>query len=148
MMEGLKTIRLIALYIALFTPVLALQGQNPLNGYKWKNRVLLILGSSKSSELINAQLTRLEPLNKAFDERKILILKAVDGNLQILNGSNTHNYSKSDLNAVFNAEKADFKLILIGLDGGIKLEQKQPIDRLDLFGLIDGMPLRKAEIKN
>ena len=37
--------------------------------------------------------------------------------------------------------------MLIGLDGGIKLEQIQILSAEKLFAIIDGMPMRKREIR-
>ena len=50
----------------------------------------------------------------------------------------------------------DFKLVphedfvgwLIGKDGGIKQTFKKPVSADDLFKTIDGMPMRKQEMKN
>ena len=39
-------------------------------------------------------------------------------------------------------------MILIGLDGGVKLRQTEMISLDKLFTLIDGMPMRRREIKN
>ena len=42
----------------------------------------------------------------------------------------------------------DFEVILIGLDGGIKLRQDQTLLKQDLFRIIDAMPMRRNEIRN
>ncbi|WP_345165985.1 DUF4174 domain-containing protein [Algibacter aquimarinus] len=40
------------------------------------------------------------------------------------------------------------ELLLIGLDGGIKLRQSKMLYCKDLFSVIDVMPMRKSEINN
>lgn len=40
----------------------------------------------------------------------------------------------------------DFKVILIGLDGGVKLKQTEILSTEKLFTIIDGMPMRKREL--
>ncbi len=44
--------------------------------------------------------------------------------------------------------KESFTLILLGKDGGEKLRSHQPVTLKKLYGLIDAMPMRKAEMKN
>ena len=41
-----------------------------------------------------------------------------------------------------------FEVVLIGLDGGIKLRQTKLVSLDKLFTLIDGMPMRRNELKN
>ncbi|MBG7611245.1 DUF4174 domain-containing protein [Polaribacter sp. BAL334] len=48
----------------------------------------------------------------------------------------------------FKPKKDVFTITLIGLDGGIKLEQNRVISSEKLFTIIDGMPIRKREIRN
>ena len=45
-----------------------------------------------------------------------------------------------------NPSKSEFEVILFGLDGGIKLRSEVPVKCEDLFGVIDQMPMRKAEM--
>ena len=47
----------------------------------------------------------------------------------------------------FKKTKKPIEIILIGLDGGVKLHQTKLLNLEKLFTLIDGMPMRKAEIK-
>ncbi|MBD0405038.1 DUF4174 domain-containing protein [Flammeovirga sp. EKP202] len=41
----------------------------------------------------------------------------------------------------------DFEVILIGLDGSIKLKQADIMTHKDLYQLIDSMPMRKKELE-
>ena len=41
----------------------------------------------------------------------------------------------------------EFKLLLIGKDGGEKYNSKKPVSINAVIELIDGMPMRKQEIK-
>jgi hypothetical protein len=55
--------------------------------------------------------------------------------------------SESFSRKIINAEN-DFEIILIGLDGSIKLKQTELLLTKDLFNIIDAMPIRKSELKN
>ena len=48
----------------------------------------------------------------------------------------------------YNTTKNPFKIILIGLDGTIKLEENQVIAPSNIFNKIDQMPMRKQELKD
>ena len=40
----------------------------------------------------------------------------------------------------------DFKIMLYGLDGGMKLSSSTAVNTQEIFDLIDSMPMRRAEI--
>ena len=40
-----------------------------------------------------------------------------------------------------------FRIVLIGKDGGVKLDQAKGISIQEVFDLIDTMPMRQAEIR-
>ncbi len=42
-------------------------------------------------------------------------------------------------------EAARFKVLLIGKDGGVKLRTQTPVTPLELYQLIDAMPMRRRE---
>ena len=52
-----------------------------------------------------------------------------------------------DLRERFSPKPGGFTLILIGKDGGVKLRRENGADLQDIFDLIDGMPMRKAEMR-
>ena len=43
-------------------------------------------------------------------------------------------------------EEEPFEVVLIGLDGGVKLRKESPLSKEDLYAIIDGMPMRRAEL--
>jgi hypothetical protein len=54
--------------------------------------------------------------------------------------------SADDLGDAYDMLPHDFRAVLIGRDGGVKLRQDEPILAADLFALIDSMPMRKQEM--
>lgn len=44
-------------------------------------------------------------------------------------------------------KKSDFEVILIGLDGGVKLRQTEALETKKLFDLINSVPMRQAEMR-
>ena len=48
----------------------------------------------------------------------------------------------------FAVEPGDFRLLLIGKDGTLKLSSDSPVSTGRLFDLIDSMPMRQWEMQN
>ncbi|PIV97314.1 MAG: hypothetical protein COZ16_06205 [Flavobacteriaceae bacterium CG_4_10_14_3_um_filter_31_253] len=119
-------------------------GQN-MEKHLWKNRVLLISTSDENSQELEKQFAILEKHPKELLERKIIIYSFTKKSYK-LNFDN--NWKKSEeLFSSFIPKKDVFTIRLIGLDGGIKLEQNRVLSSEKLFTVIDGMPMRKNEIR-
>jgi hypothetical protein len=117
-----------------------------MENHLWKNRVLLIYASDENSQELENQFAILEKHSKELLERKIIIYSFTKKSYR-LNFDN--NWKKSEeLFSSFIPKKDVFTIRLIGLDGGIKLEQNRELSSEKLFTIIDGMPIRKREIRN
>jgi hypothetical protein len=120
-------------------------GQN-LKKHQWENRVLLIISSQKDSKKVTQQIQLLKDKYQDLLERK-LVIYTVHKEFYKFNFQST----KIEANKTyenFNKDKSPFKVLLLGLDGGIKLTQKEVLSTEKLFTLIDGMPMRQYELEN
>lgn len=115
-------------------------GQN-IKKHQWKNRVLIVFTDDLQNDVYNNQLLILEEHPKELLERKLVVYCFTKSKYSY----NFRGDWKSSTK--FKNEKADFKILLIGLDGGVKLEQTQYLSTEKLFTIIDGMPMRKRELK-
>jgi hypothetical protein len=120
--------------------------------YRWKNRVLVIEAAAHSSINLIKQIQELSTSQKELKERKLIIFQKVNGEYKKVDFGE---YDFTKIPKSPNSEdsqQADFpntfKITLIGLDGGIKLEKPQVLKMADLFAVIDAMPMRKSEIRN
>lgn len=116
-----------------------------LSKHEWKDRVLII--ASKEAEALNSQIKILQKDQDGLKERKLKIYKVLPKKYS--EGVENQNWvvNKKFYDKV-KRKKSDFEVILIGLDGGVKLRQTEMISPEKLFTLIDGMPMRRREIKN
>lgn len=105
-----------------------------LERYRWKNRLVLIIQDLSSEEAANNQLTLFKKEESALQERAILVLLATPKQA-------TQWKSRFGLEETFNG------VLLIGKDGRLKFSDSFPIKPETIFTLIDGMPMRKAEIR-
>ncbi|WP_431156691.1 DUF4174 domain-containing protein [Winogradskyella poriferorum] len=116
-----------------------------LKDYKWKNRLVLVIGNNTNNTTFTQQLEVLENDNQGLNERRLKLFKVLPNKYQLdeevwVEGSLI--FDK------YNANKDPFRIILIGLDGGIKLSQSTVISKKDLFDLIDSMPMRSSELRS
>jgi len=92
--------------------------------FQWKSRVLLVRSAREDARLL--EFARMWSGTKNLlgaEERHLLLLWAP-------------------------AEGAgDFGISLIGKDGGMKNEWKEPASPADVFSLIDAMPMRREEMR-
>ncbi|MBE1301665.1 MAG: DUF4174 domain-containing protein [Alteromonadaceae bacterium] len=111
---------------------------NELRSYQWKKRILVI------------DLKTIEDEQRFMREVREVIDEYLDRKLMLIFANSTysefpHQISKPWLAQLVEAQQANF--ILIGLDGGVKKTySRTTFSHQRLFDVIDGMPMRKAEI--
>jgi len=116
-----------------------------LDKHKWNNRLLLISTLDHKNTTYQKQLLELKKENKALKERKLLVYHLRPN--QFKKGLYTKNWKNmpKDFENYLSKNKA-FEIILIGLDGGIKLRQSHFLSHESLFATIDVMPMRRQEL--
>lgn len=102
-----------------------------LDDYTWKNRLVLIVSSDLNNDNSKKQMDLLGKEQKALEERDMLILTLA---------TNAHQLDRYKLPKDFEG------ILLIGKDGGLKFQGDFITKPSVLFTLVDGMPMRKAEI--
>ncbi len=135
------------LIILVTTMGMTLNGQN-LKEHQWKNRLVLIITSDSESETYTSQIEAFNINGQEFDERKLIIYKVLPNKYKVENSEDNSWVSDSRLYTLYNSNDKDFKIILIGLDGHIKIEQSELLTTKDLFATIDSMPMRRSELRN
>lgn len=101
-------------------PVERVTEQLDLSAHRWKERVVLLQAPTAANSAYQAQLDAFAEQQAGMDERDLVIISQF--------GADT------------------FSAVLNGKDGGRKWEQNEPLNPTDLFALIDGMPMRQAEM--
>ena len=104
-----------------------------LNQYLWKNRIILTFAEDENHP----------DLIKLKAEMK-------ENNCEILNRDLLHFHFSNDGKTGNQTTKNDqsFRILLIGKDGGIKYESNRSVSLIQLFELIDSMPMRKNEMQH
>ena len=116
-----------------------------LSKHQWKDRLILII-ASKNNQKFQQQHKELQKEREGLKERKLVIYQILPEKYKT--GFKEKNWKKyAELFEAYNGKKSDFRVLLIGLDGGKKLDQTKMLSVKKLFNIIDSMPMRQAEIQ-
>ena len=110
----------------------------------WQDRVILIMASSYSDQLLQRQLDLLIARPEELSDRKLVIYTTTP-NGYTEHFPNPKSKSFQDACQVPATKLPTFKIVLIGLDGLVKLESSSVVSSSTLFETIDQMPMRRLE---
>ncbi len=112
--------------------------------YQGKNRPLLVFAGSGSDPALARQRGIVKALRPAFIDRKMVVVY-VSGDTVTADLGPPPQQSASALRQRYGVGDGQFRAVLIGLDGGVKLTASEPIAGEKLFATIDAMPTRQDE---
>lgn len=105
-----------------------------LNKYRWSHRLLLLFAPSAAEPAYVQQRAALEAAESDLAERDMVVISDTDPTAQ------------GALHRSFGID--GFAVLLIGKDGGVKLQSQEPITADALFAVIDAMPMRRQEMRD
>ncbi len=117
-----------------------------LSEYQWENRLVVIFTEADDSKEYMEQVKELESEIKGLKERKLLIIQSLTQKHRTVLPEES-GWKDSNLYQKMKKSGESFEVILIGLDGGVKLRQNEVLETKKLFDLIDSMPMRQAEMR-
>ena len=113
-----------------------------LEDYLWENRLLFVLNPDGEKPAEHQQLKVFLGYDQEIKARDLLIFIVADSKV----------FDAAGNPADFEIEQIPHPtyrgLILIGKDGSIKLKEPFVVSPLEIFELIDSMPMRRTEMKN
>lgn len=115
---------------ALFQPLPA--EARDLDGMKWDKRPVLLFAPDATDPAYRRQMAALNARAPELRERDIVVL------------SDTAPAPGGALRQRFGG--AGFRFLLVGKDGGVKMDRDTPVSAEELFATIDRMPMRRAEM--
>lgn len=113
-----------------------------LSQFEWKNRVLLLFGNSGDA-LLERQRDILETQSAELADRDMVVLHVSGDGVRAIYGD-APSIDGARLRAEADVFDDGFRTILVGKDGGVKLRSEKVVSSLEIFGLIDRMPMRRA----
>ncbi|NYE22431.1 DUF4174 domain-containing protein [Pigmentiphaga litoralis] len=120
-------------------------GANPLVAERWKTRPLVIVAPSATDPtLVRMQDILQTPANQAaFKERQMVLYVVVGDRARRDDAWLSADQARAIRGAMDVAADAPATVLLVGLDGGVKMREQGVIDAKTLFGTIDQMPMRQ-----
>lgn len=129
------------LILTMLIPLSTVQAQN-LSDYQWKNRILILSDTDEQFSNATPAVTTMSKYTEELEERDFLVLLYKGGIFYTIDFEKTSIKSNQSIPDDFNG------YLLIGKDGGVKTRAPYPIVPEELFSLVDGMPMRRAEIQS
>lgn len=127
-----------------------MNGQN-LQKHKWENRILIVKTSDINSDKYVEQIKELENSDAGMRDRKFVLYKIYGDQYKMTDFQNNKlNNSGTVASQYFGKilnDNYEFEIILIGLDGGVKLQQTEILTKQELYETVDSMQMRSSEIK-
>ena len=122
-----------------------MQQIDELDRYRWKERLVVILSEDKQHPVAVRQLEALAGYEAQMKDRRLHLIHMVPGAISHDNAQ----WIKADpgIFTRYSRHSEPFQVLLIGLDGGVKLRRNEPVSPQFFFDLIDSMPMRQAEMR-
>lgn len=118
-----------------------------LSSQKWKNRVLLVFAPSVDNPIYQQQMQLLQKHNDGFADRDLVLVQVLATNESYANKQPIDESSAAKLRDSFGIDKENFRVILVGKDGGVKRSNARPVQVTAIFEEIDAMPMRQQEMQ-
>ncbi|MBE9107724.1 DUF4174 domain-containing protein [Nostoc cf. edaphicum LEGE 07299] len=118
-----------------------------LNSQKWQNRVLLLFAPSVNNHSYQQQMQLFNQQQNDFKDRDLVLIQVLATDKSYANGQLIDESYAANLRNRFGVDKENFRIILIGKDGGVKRQETTPVQATAIFEQIDAMPMRQQEMQ-
>lgn len=126
----------------------ALTDSIDLDAYQWKNRLIIAFSPTDKDPRYLALKASIDHQMAEIKDRDIVFIQVlgVQG-IRVDNQAITYEGAEEIRNR-FGIPSDRFEVLLIGKDGGVKLQKEFDVDLSVIFSLIDTMPMRQQETRD
>ena len=118
-----------------------------LSHYQWKNRLLLVFAPSREEPMFRTLHDSLGARRADVADRDLVVLEVLESGPSTEDGVRLDPATAKLLRERFRVPGEDFSVILVGKDGGVKLDRRDQTSLEVIFALIDSMPMRQLEMR-
>jgi hypothetical protein len=118
-----------------------------LSQYLWKNRLLLLFAPHRSHPLFDSLHRSVATRKAEVSDRDLVVFEIFDSDPSRVNNAPIGSETARLLREKFSVDREEFNVILIGKDGGVKLNRNDQTNLNEIFALIDSMPMRREEMR-
>ena len=115
---------------------------------RWSRRVLVLSAPSARDTQLETQLGDVERTQKAFAERDMTLVVLIDDAEPPAAAPTLSASERRELRRQLALTADRFGLRLIGKDGSVKRRADAPVPMLAIYEQIDGMPMRRREMRD
>lgn len=120
---------------------------NPLQELRWKSRVLLIFAGSMADDEARSMQAQADASIDGLVDRDLVLGWVLNEEASQLGERTLSKDYAERLRARVGSCADAFCVVLLGKDGGIKARYQDVPDMEEVFSLIDGMPMRRREMR-
>lgn len=117
---------------------------NPLLADKWQSRPLIMVTPSADNSDYERMRGIIETQRDAFNDRDMVLYTVENGDGMKNGQALTEAETDALLHSLDLSAQGPLTTVLVGKDGGKKVEQQGFVDPRQLFDTIDNMPMRRA----
>lgn len=118
-----------------------------MNDFRWKNRMVVLFAPDAEHPDAVAVLQEVDSYPSEFLDRDMLLVTAFETGRGSVAGKPLTSGAVAALRKEYGVADGAFRLLLIGKDGGVKLDRTESVRLSELFALIDTMPMRRREMR-
>ncbi len=118
-----------------------------LSQFQWKNRLLFIFAPNRNHPMFDSLHDSLSAQKAEVADRDLVIFEILESEPSSMNSKPLASEATLSLRKRYKVNQGEFAVLLIGKDGGIKLNRQNETRLEDIFALIDAMPMRREEIR-
>ncbi len=126
--------------------ILPVTNASAMSDYQWKKRPIIVFSPTDSDARFVRQKGIINGNRTNFLDRDVVVIYVIGSTMSHDLGAGP-GMSGAALRSRFRASEGSFRILLLGKDGGIKLDSPAPIAAVDIFNEIDRMPMRRDEIR-
>lgn len=109
--------------------------------------MLLVFAPSVDNHSYQQQMQLFDQHQNSFKDRDLVLIQVLATNKSYANGQLIDESSAANLRNHFRVDKENFRVILVGKDGGVKRSDTTPVPATAIFEQIDAMPMRQQEMQ-
>ncbi len=147
-MTAVRPVAVLCVFAGVLLVCPALSADDVLAPLRWNSRVLLVF--SPHADDPRARETDRRLAQRACDvaDRDLAVVRVPHGSEARLEDEPLGPAATARLRERFRVAPGDYTVLLVGKDGGEKLRSQVVPEMDDLFGVIDGMPMRRQEMRD
>ncbi len=116
-----------------------------LDAYRWESRLVVVSTPSLDHPAFKLQKAQSASDLAGWADRKLLLLVIADGELEGAGPGSAAEGAR--IQSRLGLIPKRFSVVVIGLDGTVKLRRDKAVSNEDLYTLIDAMPMRREELR-